>query len=473
MRAFGHLIRDYWKLIALVVVLAVGISLAITVRMKPRYASNVTFYVSASPHSINPTLAYQGILLAQQAVLSYADLLTSARLASSVVSQLGLPITAAEVAAEIKATPIPQSVLLTATVTDASPRRAQLIASAVGVQFVKLVSALQRPAGNQQATIQAVVVGPATWPGAPVSPKPAKNIGIALAIGLAAGIALAAARRSLDTSVKSTDQLTALTGGAPVIGTIPFDPAARKHQLDANPDVPPRALEAYRKIRVNLEFINIAAPSKALLFTSPLPDEGKSSVVCDLAIVLAQSGQRIIVVETDLRRPRVAGYLGLPRSLGVTGILAGKADVDEVIQTWQKAPIDYLDSGPVPANPSDLLGSQRMAELITRLRRCYDTILLDASPVLPFADATATAPACDGVILVVRFGKARRAQVEQATEALSAVGMPLLGSVLTMTPAGHRMEHGIQRSARAASPQRPPAGRINEQPGQTKSGRRA
>jgi len=469
-RAFGYLIRDHWKLIALVVVLAVGISAAITARTTPRYASNVTFYVSASPHTSNPTLAYEGILLAQQAVLSYADLLTSPRLASSVVSQLRLPMTAPQVAAEIKATPVPQSVLLTATVTDTSPRRAQLIAAAVGTQFVKLVSALQRSAGGQQATIQAVVVGPANRPSSPVSPKPAKNIGIALVIGLAVGVALAAARRSFDTRIKSTDQLTALTGGKPVIGAIPFDPAARKYQQAANRDVSQQTLEAYRKIRVNLQSIDVAGPSKALLFTSPLPEEGKSSVVCNLAIALAQSGQRIIVVETDLRRPRVAGYLGLPKGPGVTDVLAGKADVDEVIQTWDNAPVNFLDSGAVPPSPSDLLSSQRMKELITWLRQYYDVILLDAPPVLPFADAAAIAPASDGAILVVRFGKARSAQVQQATEALSAVGTPVLGNVLTMTPARQRAEYGYRPSGYQPVHDGHGPRRISAQPDQTKSG---
>ncbi len=470
LRAFGYLIRDHWKLIALVTVLAVGVSIAVTARMTPRYASTVTFYVSTNTPSTNPSLAYQGILFGQQAVLSYADLLNSPRLANSVVSQLRLPVTASQVAAEIKATPIPQTVLLTATVTDTSPRRAQLIASAVGAQFVKLVSALQRPVGDQQATIQAVVVGPATRPGSPVSPKPTRNVGIALVLGLVIGIAFAVARRSLDTTIKSADQLTALTAGTPVIGTVPFDASARKHPLAANSDVPQRPLEAYRKIRINLQFISIAAPCKALLFTSPVPDEGKSSVVCNLAIVLAQSGQRIVVVETDLRRPRVASYLGLPRSPGITDVLTGKVDIDEATQTWGRPSFDFLDSGPTPPNPSDLLGSQRMNELITQLRQRYDIILLDAPPLLPFADAAATAPASDGAILVVRFGKTHMADVRQANEALSAAGTSLLGSVLTMVPPRQRREYGHGYSDYQPTHDDPRLQRINEHPDQAKTG---
>ena len=153
-RAFSYLIRDHWKLIVLVTLLAVAGSVALTARMTPRYASSVTFYVSAGTQYDESVLCLPGALLSQQAVLSYADLLTGPRLASSVASQLKLPMTAPQLAAEITAKPIPQTVLVTATVTDTSPRRAQLIASAVGTQFIKLVSALQQSPGQSLAPVQ-------------------------------------------------------------------------------------------------------------------------------------------------------------------------------------------------------------------------------------------------------------------------------------------------------------------------------
>jgi capsular exopolysaccharide synthesis family protein len=441
-RNFLQLLRDHWKLIVVLTLIAGGSSAALTARMTPRYASSVTMYVSASTTSTDPIVAYEGALLSQQAVQSYSDLLTGTRLASSVVSYLDLPITAAALASEISARPIPQTVLLTATVTDASPRRAQLIAAAVGTQFVQLVSALDRQPGQKQSTVQVTVVADATMPGAPVWPSPVRNVGIALALGLLFGIALAAGRRSLDTTIKSTEQLAALTSGRPVVGSIPFDSAARKHPLVEQDDPFGRRVEAYRKLRTNLQFIDIDAPHKALLFTSSLPDEGKSSTVCNLAIMLAQFGKRVIVVEADLRRPRATGYLGLPNSVGVTDVLVGRVEVGEAIQTWGSNLFDVLASGPTPPNPSDLLGSQRMSQLIEQLSGRYDLVLLDAPPVLPFADAVATGPACDGAILVVRYGKTRIAHVRQAAAALGAVGVPILGTVLSMTPAKQRSEYG-------------------------------
>lgn len=461
-RNFFQLLRDRWKLIFLVTLLAAGGSAALTARMTPRYASSVTFYVSAQSNITDPSLAYQGALLSQQAVQSYADLLTGTRLAGSVVNQLGLPMTPVQLAAEISARPIPQTVLLTATVTDTSPQRAQLIASAVGTQFVQLISVLERPPGHKHATVQITVVARATAPGAPVSPKPVRNVGVALALGLLIGIALAAARRSLDTTIKSTDQLAALTGRRPVVGAVPFDSAARKHPLVGDDDPFGRRVEAYRKIRTNLQFIDVDVPHKALLFTSALPDEGKSSTVCNLAIMLAQFGKRVIVVEADLRRPRATGYLGLPSSVGLTDVLVGRVTVGEAIQTWGENLFDVLASGPTPPSPSDLLGSLRMNQLLKHLRGLYDVILIDAPPVLPFADALATAPACDGVILVVRHGKTRMAHVRQATEAMSTVGIPILGSVLSMTPARQHKEYGYGYRHYRRTNDAPPAQRIQD-----------
>ena len=287
-------------------------------------------------------------------------------------------------------------------------------------------------------------------------------------LGLLIGIAIAALRRSLDTTVKSAEQLAAVTAGRPVIGSVPFDSAARKHPLVTIGEPRGRQREAYREIRTNLEFIDVDVPRRALLFTSCLADEGKSSSVCNLAIMQAQVGKRVIVVEADLRRPRATSYLGLPSSVGVTDVLVGKVAVADAIQTWGSDLFDVLASGPTPPSPSDLLGSQRMSQLIEQLRGQYDLVFIDAPPLLPFADAVATGPACDGAILMVRYGKTRIVQVRQAIDALSAVGVPILGSVLSMTPASEHPEYGYgyrrYRAAARRSPGRTRTQLENERP---------
>ena len=201
LRTIVRLLRDHWKLIVLVTALAGGGSAALTARMTPHYASSVTLYVSAETSTTDPLMAYEAALLSAQTVQSYADILTGPRLASSVINALHLPMTTPQLAAEISARPIPQTVLLTATVTDTKPQRAQLIAASVGTQFAKLVSTLARAPGQKHATVRVTVVAPASLSSHPVSPNPVRNIGIATALGLLIGLALAAGRRSLDTTI--------------------------------------------------------------------------------------------------------------------------------------------------------------------------------------------------------------------------------------------------------------------------------
>jgi non-specific protein-tyrosine kinase len=446
LRNFLHLLRDHWLLIVAVTVLAVVGSALLTARMTPQYSSSVTFYVSSQANVPNdPVGAYEGALFSQQEAQSYADLLDGPLVAGAVVRQLALTVPAAEVSSQISTRLIPQTVLLTATVTNPSPRQAQQIATAVGVQFVKLVARLERPSRPGPSLVKVTVVAPATTPSAPVSPQPLRNGGLALGLGLLVGIGLAAAYRSLDTTVKTADQLGQLTGGKPVIGTVPFDHSARRHPLAANDQPFGRRAEAFRQIRAGLQFIDVDTPHKVLMFTSALPEEGKSSTVCNLAITLALSGRKVIVVEADLRRPRAAGYLGLPGGSGVTSVLVGSAKIGDAVQLWGDDLFAVLTSGPAAPNPSELLGSQRMHSLIGDLRDSYDTVLVDAPPVLPFADALATGPACDGSVLVVRYGKTRADHVRRAAEALAGVRVPLLGSVLSMTPGGRDRGYGYSR----------------------------
>jgi len=439
LRNFLHLVRGHWKLIVAVTLLAAGASALLTARMTPAYSSSVTFYVSAQAKTANdPTSAYDASLLSQQQVQSYADLLTGPLLAGKVVSRLHLPESPAELSGSISAHPIAQTVLLTATVTSTSPARAQLIARAAGTAFVQLASALGTPPGGGKPLVRVTVVGPASFSATPVSPSWPKNIAIAAGLGLLIGIALAAARRSLDTTIKSASQLAAAAGGTPVFGSVPFDHRAHRQPLIDRGDPSGRRVEAYRKISTNLQFVDVDLPRKVLLVTSAGPEEGKSSTVCNLAIALAGTGKRIAVVEADLRRPRAASYLGLPNGAGVTSVLAGSLTLSEALQSWGDDQFAVLTSGPPAPNPSDLLGSRRMRDLLGQLRDVYDVVLVDAPPVLPFADAAATAPACDGVILVVRYGKARADRVLRAVDALQAVGTTVLGTVLSMEPGGWR-----------------------------------
>ena len=198
--------------------------------------------------------------------------------------------------------------------------------------------------------------------------------------------------------------------------------------------------EAFRQLRTNLQFLDVDTPHKVIAITSSLPSEGKTTTLANLAIALASSGFRVITVEADLRRPKLADLLGVERSVGLTSVLAGRVRPEQAVQHWSGGGFDVLARGPLPPNPSELLASQHMAVQLGELRERYDLVLLDTPPLLPVTDAAAVAPATDGAILVCRFKNANRDQVSAAV-ACTRCGID--------APAGHGADDGSEhRSAR-------------------------
>jgi capsular exopolysaccharide synthesis family protein len=336
-------------------------------------------------------------------------------------------------AGKVSTAVIPDTALLSVSVTDTSAVRAQEIANAIAIQFTRLVPTFETGPAGQPPGVRVTVVSPASLPSGPISPRPRRNVGGALALGLLIGVGLAVARQQLDTTVKTADEVSKLAG-APSLGTVVADANVPKSPLIIH-DGPyaPRA-EAFRKIRTGLQFVDVDREHKIVVVTSSVAGEGKTTTACNLAITMAQSGKRVLLIDADLRRPRAARYLGLPTGVGLTSVLVGTASLDEAVQIWGDDLMSVLASGPLPPNPSEMLGSRHMRELLARLRDEYDLVLIDVPPVLPVTDAATTAAACDGVIVVVRHGKTRREQVAGTVAALRTVDANLLGTVLNLAP---------------------------------------
>jgi capsular exopolysaccharide synthesis family protein len=168
--------------------------------------------------------------------------------------------------------------------------------------------------------------------------------------------------------------------------------------------------------------------------TSAVPGEGKSSTTCGLAVLFAEAGQRTLIIDADLRRPRIADYLGLEGGVGLTTVLVGKASVDDVLQRYG-TDLWVLPSGFLPPNPSELLGSRHMAELLEALREEFDMVIVDCPPLLPVTDAAVVAARADGALLLSRARKTTSAQITAGVQALQSVDARLLGCVLNMVAA--------------------------------------
>jgi tyrosine-protein kinase len=428
-------LRDYirvagkrWWMVVTAVLAALGVATLITLQTVPQYATSVTFFITTPSSGV--TDAYQGDLFSQQRVKSYQSVLTSDRLAELVAVRSGLRLDAVKLRERISAQAIPDTVLLKATVRDSSRDRSRLVAATLATVFKELVESLETPPDKQVSSVKVeMVVGPETND-QPVSPRPVRNLLFAGLLGLVVGVGAAVMREILDMTVKTPESLQELAS-APVLATVPFEP-----QVKAGPPTNARAshsawAEALRQLRTNLQYVDIDNPVKTIVVTSAVPGEGKSTTACGLAMLFAKAGQRVLIVDADLRHPRIADYLGLDGGAGLTTALIGKAAVDDVLQRWGNY-LWVLPSGALPPNPSELLGSQYMGHLLDELSEQFDTIVVDSPPLLPVTDAAVVAAQADGALLVAQSHKTTSSQVTAAVKALSSVDARLLGSVLNM-----------------------------------------
>ncbi|MGQ0576500.1 MAG: polysaccharide biosynthesis tyrosine autokinase [Pseudonocardia sp.] len=427
-----RVLREQWLVLAVAVVLGLAGAGAVFVLRPAEYTATLTLYVS-SQGGDSTSAAYQGAQLSQQRVASYVELVASRGVTEEVVRRLALPESPGALARRITASSALDSVLIEIAVVDTSPRQAARLADEVGRVFTALTAELERPVEvGVPPAVDVRVVRPAAVPDAPSTSGLPTLLALGLLAGLAVGVAAALLRHALDVSVKSPGQLHD-AAGAPNLGTIALDPQVPKRPLTVHEEPQSPRAEAFRQLRTNLQFVDVDNPRKVVVVTSSLPAEGKTTTIANLGIALASAGARVLVVEADLRRPKLADLFGLERAVGLTSVLSGRVDVEQAVQPWSGG-FDVLASGPLPPNPSELLASQQMRHIIDELRTRYDTVLIDTPPLLPVTDAAAVAPATDGVILVCRFKKTSRDQLRAAVQALAAVSTTVLGTVFTMVP---------------------------------------
>ncbi|GAA2712110.1 polysaccharide biosynthesis tyrosine autokinase [Micromonospora olivasterospora] len=452
-RDYLRAVRRGWWLVLLAVLVSLGVAGLVTVRTQPKYVASVTFFVTTPNQGVSE--AYQGSIFMQQRVKSYADLLQSDRLAQSVVAKSPLGLTAEEVQSRITAATIPDTVMLRGTVTDTDATRALRLTEAIAARFVELVRAVETPAEGRAAAIKVEVVSGPRVSSTPVSPQPLRNFLLGALAGLLVGVALAVLRARLDTRLRDAVALQRVTG-SPLLGEIPFDPAARTAPLIVGEAATSARAEAIRKLRTNLRFVDVNEPARVIAVTSALQGEGKTTLSCNLAIALAEAGWRVALVDADLRRPKVAEYLGLEASVGLTDVLLGDVNVGDVVQRWGDKSLLVLPSGSSPPNPSELLGSKAMADLLLVLRESADIVVIDTAPLRNVTDGVVVAVQADGALLVSAHGRTDRGQVTAAAQALQSVSVRLLGCVLNMAKLG-RAETYQYESYRVIVPPAPPA----------------
>jgi tyrosine-protein kinase Etk/Wzc len=290
------------------------------------------------------------------------------------------------------------------------------------------------------------IVDRAILPIRPIRPRRPRAIVLSLVFGLVLGVSIAAARDYLDETLHSRDEVVKVTN-LPVLAMIPRIKGvangngkgflkrerAVSDRLVTRHDVGNPVSEAYRAFRTNITFLNLDQPPQVLVLTSPGPSEGKSTSAANLAITLAQQGTRALLVDCDLRRGIVHRVFETPKEPGVTDVLLGTHTLEDsvhAVDVGDSRTLDFLATGTLPPNPSELLGSPRMKALLGRFREAYEIIILDSPPLNLVTDAAVLGAAADGVVLVARAGNTEKGALRYAQEQLQAVRAPISGVVL-------------------------------------------
>ncbi len=274
-------------------------------------------------------------------------------------------------------------------------------------------------------------------PDFPIRPRVMVNLAMALMLGLMSGVGLAFGVDFLDNRIKTQEQIEQVVG-LPFLGMIPTikldksspssDPAARDHFVIQNPRS--SVAECCRTIRTNLLFMSPENPVRSILVTSGRPREGKSTTVVHLGITMAQAGAKVVIVDTDMRRPRLHKSFGVPSEAGISAAIVGGAELEDVIQSTGIERLELIPCGPIPPNPAELLLTERFKEILRQLTERYDRVLFDSPPIHAVTDAIVLASMMDGVVLVAQAGQSTLPATIQAKRRLTDVGGRIFGVVL-------------------------------------------
>ncbi len=495
LREYALLVRKWLWLILLCTVAAAAAAYVVSKNSTPIYQASTKLLVNQSS-SNQANLAYQDILMSQQLARTYANLLADRPVVEATAQRLGLPTdqkSLTDLQNSISVTPIRDTQLLEVKVEGPDPQLIALVANTLPEAFIAqnqqlqlgrvtgLKTSLENEIANVQediartqanlanatddaqrqryeaslaqyrstlsslvnnyqqirlaevqATNNVVVVKPAVAPQTPIRPRTATNVLLAAVVGAMIAAGAAFLIEYLDDTIKSPDDVARVSGLSTLGAIARLKEAGAQRQLIVWMSSKAPESEAYRTLRTNIQFSSVDKPIRTLVVTSSGPSEGKSTTAANLAIVMAQTGQKVVLVDADLRRPVLHKTFGIPNNIGITTALLAGDDVD--LQAYlQPTEIDNLmliTSGPIPPNPSELLGSQRMKNVIERLTQLADIVIFDTPPVLVVTDAAVLSRQSDGVLLIADAGGTREPALAHAVEELRKTGANILGVAL-------------------------------------------
>jgi len=427
-------VRRSWILIALVSVIGAGVGGSWAMVSTPVFEAETELFVSVQPSAPDVNDVAQGNTAAQQKVSSYVAVVTSASVLQPVIDELDLGTTVAELADRVTAKSPANSVLIDITVRNTEPAAAKAVANAVAQSLIHVVTdRLEKPASGGPSLVRPEVIQPAVEPTAPATPNLFVDVLLGLVGALGLGIAGALLRQAFDTKVRTTADIVEVTD-APLLGAIGENASFHRQPLVVQADPLSPVAEAFRALRTNVQFIDLDNRTGTFTITSALPGEGKSTTAANLAIAMSENGARVALVDADLRRPRLAGIMGIEGSAGLTDVILGRAELVDVLVPWGRGGLQVLPAGRIPPNPSELLGSFATTKLVEHLAQEFDAVIFDAPPLLPVTDAAVLSRVTGGAVVVAAAEQTGRNQLAAALAALDTIGAATLGIVLSKVP---------------------------------------
>ena len=438
---------NLWLLIiGIIVGAAAGFGYA---SLQPKvYAASSSGYVTVGESGTVDVLS--GSSAAKERARSYAAIVSSEAVAQKIKQNTPeLSLTTGQIRASLTATAGDNAALITVSAQASSPKNAQLLANSALQATADYIKEIEQNPGNAQAlvngdsnatatpsansnTVRVIPLNNASVNPPLVSPNYQQNTLVGAVVGLVVVYAAIFLRRALDQRIRTRDDATKATG-ASILGVLPVSEDLNEENI-VNGDTDDHiAQESIRQLRTNLRFVNVDTPPRSFIVTSAVPGEGKSTVSLSLARSLADAGSPVILIDADLRRPTVAKKLKLDAKVGLTQVLAGQVEIANAVHQLGDSNLFVLPAGRIPPNPSELLGSDKMRQLINELSEEF-IVVVDVPPLLPVTDASLLSHSVDGVILVGSIGRSHREQMAEAASILKKVNANLLGMVLNRAP---------------------------------------
>lgn len=437
LRDYLRILRAHW--IGIVLLTALGAAVAFGYSsLQPRvYTAEATGYVTTIEGGTDVGSSLVGDQLARAKVKSFVAVGSWRTVAEYAIDELDLDTSPAALVGRVDVSNPLDTIVLVVNASAGTPEEARDLAEVWIRGMILQIDELEGDGTTGSSAVTVVAGDSARLPTTPSSPNTRLNVALGALIGLALGVGYAVVRHVLDRRLRDPREIERETGVA-VVGTIPLDNAlaASRKVLSFDKSVGDSGsvivAEALRELRTNLQFMSVDDPPRAIVVTSPVPGDGKSTTAANLATSLAAAGEPVILIDADLRRPVIAGLFSLPEGAGLTDVIAGRATIDDVSHRIAENLV-VIGAGRIPPNPSELLGSQRMRDLVTTLSESA-LVIIDSPPLLPVTDAAILAARADGALIVTSAGRTTYEMLQAALQNLERANAHALGVVLNKVP---------------------------------------